>query len=640
MQEQYRKKLIAGSVLIALAFALLAAAFFALSRTDAQTVFFRDTPEEHWGWTYEVLENGAVSKVAPDALDPSSGALPGERVDAIRMSRVMAEPLERYIPQLLVSYSGVGLEVALDGVTYYSNMTGGGRDAQGFLQWTEESRTAVSGMGTEVGIILPDDYLGKTLTVTAYYPEPVANPLPVWVGFGSETAVAAQMITESVLNVVFLTIYALAVLLVLALFTVDHPNGRTNARTLLLAAFFLMTFLESAAISLPGGFSPLFQKLNLYFPEQICLATLFLYLALGLQGKKKWVLSGVTALWLAFLLGLWLVNVLNPAQFFPDSEDRVSMALFLALIVCYILDCRTYSKRFSRRQKLAGGATLLLSALVCFLWHAANWGMMSQSVWDTIWTYLCTLGHMLFLDFYYATFMDLVADICSAAAVVFLAVDTLGRRLKAYRTMDMLEERSRIAVTEYERLLSAEEATSAVRHEMRHHMAALSGLLQSGETGRAAEYVAAVQGDLDRLPNMQYSPNMLVNALAGMYLDKAKREGVRVEYALDVPAKVGIADEDLTVLLTNLLENAVQACEKIPAGMEKFIEVRMHVSGSSLFVGCVNSAPPEEEPPAEKRPGHGYGLEAMRRVAEKYDSVLKLDREPGRFSVKTNLALR
>lgn len=648
METQHRKTFMAGIALIVFAFVLLTAVFFSLSTTDANLTFLLDTPEIQYGWTYETVEDGAVTTVQPKETDGFSVVLPGEGVTAVRISRVMNETLGNYLPKLNFSYATVGVEVFLDGIQLYANVAGGLRDENGFLALTEADRASIAAvsqfpLGISVDVTLPDDYLGRTLQVITYYPEPVYDPMPLVPAFGSESAEAAQMTVSTVWNSVFMVVYAIALLTVLALFVTDLYIGHANVRTLLLALFFLLVFLESACFSLQGAFNPFFRSMALFFPSQISLSVMFLYVALGLRGKKKWIAVLPCTLWFVALAGIWLVSMLRQTYLPFDTHYIVPMILGLMLAVCWGVDYAKLFRQYSPKKRTGWALTAAGVFTVCYLWHASGWTLSQGSLWQSVRLYTSALCQTMFREMYFDVFMSLVADICAVFSVISLFTYTIQHRVDAFRTVDILEKRSRIAMADYERMLRAQEATSAVRHEMRHHMAALSGLLQSGETDRAAEYVAAVQGDLDRLPDMQYSPNMLVNALAGMYLDKAKRAGVRVEYALDVPAKVGIADEDLTVLLTNLLENAVQACEKIPAGMEKFIEIRMHVSGSSLFVGCVNSAPPENPaaaPVPSERREHGYGLEAMRRVAEKYDSVLKLDRGPGQFSVKTNLALR
>ena len=235
--------------------------------------------------------------------------------------------------------------------------------------------------------------------------------------------------------------------------------------------------------------------------------------------------------------------------------------------------------------------------------------------------------------------VSLLTDIASTMALIAVVAEFVRRTLHTRQEMSVLEDRARQTMESYERLLAAQSATHALHHEMRHHMTAISGLLKSGEVGRATRYADAVAGDLDELSAGRYSRNLLVNAIAGSYLDRARAAGIRVEQRLNVPPELDIADEDLSVFLSNLLQNALEACERMGEGEQRYIKADMRLRGKFLFIRCVNSAP-DEAGEREERPGHGYGLAAMRGIAEKYDSALVVERGPGEFSVMSDLCLR
>lgn len=60
---------------------------------------------------------------------------------------------------------------------------------------------------------------------------------------------------------------------------------------------------------------------------------------------------------------------------------------------------------------------------------------------------------------------------------------------------------------------------------------------------------------------------------------------------LPVPRKLSIADADLSVLLNNMLQNALEACLRLGREADRYIRVEMSVVSQFLFVKCVNSAP-------------------------------------------------
>lgn len=97
----------------------------------------------------------------------------------------------------------------------------------------------------------------------------------------------------------------------------------------------------------------------------------------------------------------------------------------------------------------------------------------------------------------------------------------------------------------------------------------------------------------------------------------------------------------------NLLENALEANEKIPEGPEKWIKVFIHIRGDYLYVGVDNARyepvnfDQEEGVFRSTKEGdiHGYGLKSARLIARKYCSELRLEVLDGRFSASTALLL-
>ena len=252
---------------------------------------------------------------------------------------------------------------------------------------------------------------------------------------------------------------------------------------------------------------------------------------------------------------------------------------------------------------------------------------------------------LLFIDplqGYFYTLFKFIMFIFVITTTVVMIVEFLRRTLYSRVLVSVLEEQNRLAMTSYKRMAESEEATYSLRHEMRHHMLALTGMLKSNEVDMAREYAAAVTDEYNDLPDSQYSKNVMVNIIAGEYLSRAKALGIEVKHSLNLPESISMADTDLCVFLTNLFENALNACRKIPDDMEKYIHVKMYISGKYLFISCKNSVlyNNTDKTLMQKNRLHGYGMENMKRIAEKYGGIINLSSDASSFSVKSNFYLK
>jgi sensor histidine kinase regulating citrate/malate metabolism len=101
-----------------------------------------------------------------------------------------------------------------------------------------------------------------------------------------------------------------------------------------------------------------------------------------------------------------------------------------------------------------------------------------------------------------------------------------------------------------------------------------------------------------------------------------------------LPDSLTFSDTELCSLLSNALENAINACEKIPDSNKRHIKLHMFSKNNKLCIDIRNSYNTEpvfdQGIPVSKEPGHGFGTKSMARIVEKHKGIY-------RFSVKDGL---
>ena len=110
------------------------------------------------------------------------------------------------------------------------------------------------------------------------------------------------------------------------------------------------------------------------------------------------------------------------------------------------------------------------------------------------------------------------------------------------------------------------------------------------------------------------------------------------------PKDCPVSGADITVLLGNLLENAVEACKR-DRGKEKFIKLRVKQRGQSMLLILMDNtctAPVAFEdgtPLSSKREGFGIGVSSVREIAGRYSGAVQLKQEDGVFRASVRLML-
>ena len=141
------------------------------------------------------------------------------------------------------------------------------------------------------------------------------------------------------------------------------------------------------------------------------------------------------------------------------------------------------------------------------------------------------------------------------------------------------------------------------------------------------------------------SGNAVIDSMLNYKISEAVRRGIEVEYEVEIPEKLLMEDFDLTCILGNLLDNAVEAAEKTE---EKFIGLKLKYREKGVlffkiqntFSGDLIVADDTLMTTKEDRAGHGFGLISVRKSIQKYDGIMRIRREGNIFGITVLLRVR
>ena len=193
----------------------------------------------------------------------------------------------------------------------------------------------------------------------------------------------------------------------------------------------------------------------------------------------------------------------------------------------------------------------------------------------------------------------------------------------------MFEREQKLTRDYYVQLYEKNEKTRARQHEFRHMMQTVQDLLKKGEIARATAMVESWNHMEAEQPTCIYSQNRLVDAVISGVLGAAvSKEKLLFTYQGWLPQELGIDDLDLCFFLSNMLENAKEAVEKIPLDIgERKIHLTIGTYKKLIFFDCVNTILPDGESSTEtaKNPDwHGFGLHNVHKIVQKYDGEFEL----------------
>ena len=227
-------------------------------------------------------------------------------------------------------------------------------------------------------------------------------------------------------------------------------------------------------------------------------------------------------------------------------------------------------------------------------------------------------------------FMPSTISVFYFAFVILYYAET-QKQATLQRERDMLDVQFRLAQTEFASLRQLQQNAASYRHDMRHHFALLQGLASKGHIEEIKKYLRIAQSDMDAITPVRFCENETVNLILSAFAAKAKQSGILLTIDAKLPDALLFSDTELCSLLSNALENAIQASEQIPDSNKRIIRLRMYSKNNKLCIDLRNSY--QAEPifqqglPVSKEQGHGFGTKSMVHIVEKHGGVFQ-------FSVK------
>lgn len=227
-------------------------------------------------------------------------------------------------------------------------------------------------------------------------------------------------------------------------------------------------------------------------------------------------------------------------------------------------------------------------------------------------------------------------------AVFFIAFDRyLIREKKNFENITNIQsanhlmEKSISFLQSYAQLLQDNgKEMSIFRHDLRHRILALHGLLQRGQTEDALALLESAHEDLERTATHPYCLNPIINAIISIYFEKAKELSVRTSHKISFPQSLPSIESPLAYVLANLLENAIQASATMPKE-KRTVDLTLLMKGNQIALSIVNQydAPirfDENGYPKTDKEGHGFGMVSIARFLDAHQAYKNFTQEDGK----------
>lgn len=232
---------------------------------------------------------------------------------------------------------------------------------------------------------------------------------------------------------------------------------------------------------------------------------------------------------------------------------------------------------------------------------------------------------------------------------------TVGTFLSYFATLSMInagQEKQRLQqqlqISEYQTLIRNKQAerlaesiasTRQTRHDLHHYLLSLKTYVDSGEFDKVSDSLNQFISNFEASTKTPVCAHLLTSGIVRYYMDIAEEYGIAFSSRIELPRQLSVRDEDLTVLLGNLLENAIEANIRQKPETQKFIEVKGRIQGKNGLIFQIRNSYSGEIHQAgdvylsSKREGEGIGVTSVRTICAKYNGVCNFTHTADQFIV-------
>lgn len=172
------------------------------------------------------------------------------------------------------------------------------------------------------------------------------------------------------------------------------------------------------------------------------------------------------------------------------------------------------------------------------------------------------------------------------------------------------------------------------RHDMKHYLTAAAQLISEDKPREAKEYIESVINEkINPTSAVINTGSAVVDAAINNKITACANKGIEIKCLIDTQF-VGVKDMDISILLSNLLDNAINGCDM----SEPKIDLTVKSQKSFIYINVKNKIStsvlndnPNLVTKKEDKSSHGFGIKSIKNIAKKYDGGAEFSEQNGYF---------
>lgn len=176
------------------------------------------------------------------------------------------------------------------------------------------------------------------------------------------------------------------------------------------------------------------------------------------------------------------------------------------------------------------------------------------------------------------------------------------------------------------------------KHDMLNHYNILEYLLVQQKYKECYNYLGELKSNIEKAPTYYRTGNDIIDAVINQKIDANRQNHICFQVEASISSDLYIAPIDLGAILSNLLDNAIEAVQEIEDDTNRMITLKIHNHHKQILIDISNTvvSNPIKDGTLIRRKkdcykDHGYGMKSIQYVVDKYNGYMTYKYEDGIF---------
>lgn len=203
------------------------------------------------------------------------------------------------------------------------------------------------------------------------------------------------------------------------------------------------------------------------------------------------------------------------------------------------------------------------------------------------------------------------------------------------RYQEQAEQQMRFQLQHMDETILSQNKLRALRHDMNSHLIALESYFDHDDITGGKQYISTLVDQFQQTTPTINTGNNALDAILSAKRSLAESKGIAFHTSITIQKDLPIAPEDCSVIFGNALDNAIEACDRLPADAEKSINLFLQQDATSILCKITNTASPNTEKTfltsKADKVNHGFGMKNIKEALEKYPSLYNFKQQENQF---------